>query len=83
MNILPKPLRGVVPPIITPLADKYNLDLPGLKKLIEHVLAGGVHGLFLLGDYWRRFPGLFLQMMGIRLKPDVKHVSISESAISV
>ena len=46
---LPKPLRGVVPPLITPLADEYNLDLPGLKKLIEHVLAGGVHGLFLLG----------------------------------
>ena len=48
-NRLPKPLRGVVPPLVTPLADEYNLDLPGLKKLIEHVLAGGVHGLFLLG----------------------------------
>lgn len=48
-NNLPKPLRGVVPPLITPLADEYNLDLPGLKKLIEHVLSGGVHGIFLLG----------------------------------
>jgi 4-hydroxy-tetrahydrodipicolinate synthase len=46
---LSKPLRGVVPPLVTPLADEYNLDLPGLKKLIEHVLSGGVHGLFLLG----------------------------------
>lgn len=46
---LPKPLRGVVPPLITPLADEYNLDRPGLDHLIEHVLAGGVHGLFLLG----------------------------------
>jgi 4-hydroxy-tetrahydrodipicolinate synthase len=44
-----KPLRGVVPPMITPLADENSLDLPGLKKLIEHVLSGGVHGLFLLG----------------------------------
>src|SRR5439155_9211151 len=25
------------------------LDLPGLERLIEHILAGGVHGLFLLG----------------------------------
>jgi dihydrodipicolinate synthase/N-acetylneuraminate lyase len=49
MDILSKPLRGVVPPMITPLADEYNLDLPGLKKLIEHILAGGVHGVFLLG----------------------------------
>jgi 4-hydroxy-tetrahydrodipicolinate synthase len=46
---LVKPMRGVVPPMITPLVDEYNLDLPGLKKLIEHILAGGVHGLFLLG----------------------------------
>ena len=49
MNNLPKPLRGVVPPLITPLADEYTLDLPGLEKLIEHVISGGVHGLFLLG----------------------------------
>ena len=46
---LVKPMRGVVPPMITPLVDEYNLDLPGLKKLIEHILSGGVHGLFLLG----------------------------------
>lgn len=45
----PKPLRGVIPPIITPLADEYNIDMPGLEKLIEHILKGGVHGLFLLG----------------------------------
>lgn len=48
-KILAQPLRGVVPPMITPLADEYNLDLTGLKKLIEYILAGGVHGLFLLG----------------------------------
>lgn len=35
---LPEPLCGVVPPMITPLADEYSLDLPGLKKLIEHIL---------------------------------------------
>lgn len=44
-----QPLRGVIPPMITPLADENSLDLPGLKNLIEHILAGGVHGLFLLG----------------------------------
>jgi len=46
---LPRPLCGVIPPLVTPLADEYNLDLPGLKKLIEHVLTGGIHGVFLLG----------------------------------
>ncbi len=41
--------RGIVPPMVTPLLDQENLDVEGLERLIEHVLAGGVHGLFALG----------------------------------
>ena len=48
-NLLPKPLRGIVPPMITPLLDRETLDVPGLERLIEHILGGGVHGLFILG----------------------------------
>ncbi|HEX8202868.1 MAG TPA: dihydrodipicolinate synthase family protein, partial [Isosphaeraceae bacterium] len=43
------PLRGIIPPMVTPLRDRDRLDLPGLERLIEHILRGGVHGLFLLG----------------------------------
>lgn len=46
---LPRPLRGIVPPMATPLLDRDRLDLPGVERLLEHILAGGVHGLFLLG----------------------------------
>ena len=46
---LPSPLRGIVPPLVTPLLDNDTLDAAGLDRLIEHVLAGGVHGLFILG----------------------------------
>jgi len=35
--------------MITPLLDRDTLDAAGLERLIEHVLAGGVHGLFILG----------------------------------
>jgi dihydrodipicolinate synthase/N-acetylneuraminate lyase len=45
----PGPLRGIVPPMVTPLRDRDRLDLAGLERLIEHILGGGVHGLFLLG----------------------------------
>jgi len=48
-NALPSPLRGIIPPMVTPLLDPDTLDLPGLERLIEHILAGGVHGLFILG----------------------------------
>lgn len=48
-NVLPKPLRGIIPPMVTPLLDRDTLDVTGLERLIEHILAGGVHGLFILG----------------------------------
>ncbi len=46
---LPAPLRGIVPPMITPLKGPDELDVAGLDKLVAHLLAGGVHGLFVLG----------------------------------
>jgi dihydrodipicolinate synthase/N-acetylneuraminate lyase len=48
-NILPSPLRGIVAPMVTPLSAPDQLDRPGLERLIEHILGGGVHGLFILG----------------------------------
>ena len=43
------PLTGIVPPLVTPLRARDELDVAGLEKLIEHILAGGVSGLFILG----------------------------------
>ena len=42
-------LRGIIVPLITPLRDRDALDFAGLERVIERVLAGGVHGLFILG----------------------------------
>lgn len=44
-----EPLRGIVVPMITPLAGVDQLDVAGLERLVDRLLAGGVHGLFLLG----------------------------------
>ena len=46
---IPKPLRGVIPAMITPLVNQDTLDARGLERLIEHILGGGAHGLFILG----------------------------------
>lgn len=35
--------------MVTPLRGRDELDVPGLERLIEHILAGGVSGLFILG----------------------------------
>lgn len=47
--MLTTPLTGIFPPLATPLTERDTLDVDGFERLTEHVLAGGVHGLFLLG----------------------------------
>lgn len=42
-------MEGILTPLVTPLRATGELDTAGLNRLIDHVLAGGVHGLFLLG----------------------------------
>lgn len=42
-------LKGIVPPLVTPLIDNRTLDTEGLERLVNHVVEGGVHGIFILG----------------------------------
>lgn len=42
--------RGVVPPVVVPLTAGFEVDWPSYTRVIEHLLAGGVHGLFVLGS---------------------------------
>ena len=35
--------------MVTPLAGQDVLDVEGLERVVDHLLAGGVHGIFLLG----------------------------------
>lgn len=42
-------MSGIIPPLVTPLKDNDTLDVEGLERLIERLIAGGVHGLFILG----------------------------------
>lgn len=42
-------LRGIIPPVVTPMTQDQDIDLPGLLKHIDLMLAKGVHGIFVLG----------------------------------
>ena len=42
-------IRGVIPPLVTPLQSDDKLDKSGLKKLLNHLMDGGIHGVFILG----------------------------------
>jgi len=43
-------IRGVIPPIVTPVDAEERVDEQGLKRVVDHVIEGGVHGILALGS---------------------------------
>lgn len=43
-------LRGVVPPVVTPLTSDRKFDRPSFNNLVERMIKAGVDGLFFLGS---------------------------------
>ena len=44
-----KRLHGIVVPMVTPLTFNAEIDYKATEKLVEHLISGGVHGIFVLG----------------------------------
>jgi 4-hydroxy-tetrahydrodipicolinate synthase len=44
-----RPLQGIIVPMVTPMASLTALDHAGVEALVEHIIAGGIHALFILG----------------------------------
>jgi 4-hydroxy-tetrahydrodipicolinate synthase len=42
-------IRGIIPPVATPMKANEDLDLPRLRSFLDHLIDGGVHGIFVLG----------------------------------
>ena len=42
-------IHGIIPPVATPMKDNEDLDLPRLRWFLDHLIASGVHGIFVLG----------------------------------
>jgi len=49
MNV-PRPLRGVIPPVLTPLAECDRLDENSFDRLLNYLIEGGSSALFVLGS---------------------------------
>ncbi len=43
-------IRGVIPPVIIPLTEKRQLDIPSFSRSIDRMIDAGVDGLFFLGS---------------------------------
>jgi 4-hydroxy-tetrahydrodipicolinate synthase len=48
-------LHGIIPPIVTPMHADGSLNLDGVPPIVEHLLAGGVHGIFVSGSQGEAF----------------------------
>jgi 2-dehydro-3-deoxy-D-pentonate aldolase len=42
-------IRGIIPPVATPMQANEDLDLPRLRWFLDHLIHEGVHGVFVLG----------------------------------
>src|SRR5271166_1171920 len=42
-------IHGIIPPVATPMLANEDLDIPRLKWFLDHLIANGVHGVFVLG----------------------------------
>jgi 4-hydroxy-tetrahydrodipicolinate synthase len=42
-------LKGIVPPLVTPMLADGTLDIEGLHNVIDHVIAHRISGIFILG----------------------------------
>jgi 4-hydroxy-tetrahydrodipicolinate synthase len=42
-------IRGIIPPVATPMQANEDLDLPRLRWFLDHLIREGVHGVFVLG----------------------------------
>src|SRR6202051_4499849 len=42
-------IRGIIPPVATPMQANEDLDLPRLKWFLDRLITSGVHGVFVLG----------------------------------
>jgi 4-hydroxy-tetrahydrodipicolinate synthase len=40
---------GIIPPVVTPLVKIDQLDVDAVDRIVEHLIDGGVNGLFVLG----------------------------------
>lgn len=40
---------GILPAMITPMTSNYKVNIPALRKLIDYLIDGGVHGIFAIG----------------------------------
>lgn len=48
-------IGGIIPALVTPMNDDESVSKKGLQTIIDHVIKGGVHGIFVSGSQGESF----------------------------
>ena len=69
--------EGIIVPIVTPIDDEERVDEPAMRRVVRHVLDGGVHGIMAMGttgestslteEEWKRGIKIILDEVGGRV----------------
>ncbi len=70
VNFIPK---GIIPAMVTPLDEAGRINEPALRKLTNHLIEGGVHGLFPVGSQGEFFS------LTLEQKKEVIRIVVSET----
>jgi 4-hydroxy-tetrahydrodipicolinate synthase len=55
MNRKKLKVEGIIPALVTPMNDDESINESGLRTIIDHVIKGGVHGIFVCGSQGESF----------------------------
>ena len=68
-----KDLKGVFPAVVTPFKENGELDIDGLKRLVQFLLSNGVHAIMTTGGNGE-FPHLLREEKRIVIETIIKEV---------
>ena len=63
-------IRGIIPPILTPIDENERIDEPVMRRHVDFVINGGVHGILAFGSNGEFY------MKKKNLKPLSKNIKI-------
>lgn len=61
---------GILPAMVTPMTGDGKVNAKELRRLVNHILCGGVHGVFAIGttgEFYSLTPGEYGEVLGIVL----------------
>lgn len=81
-------LKGIIVPMVTPLTEDGEIDIESAEKIVEHLINGGVHGIFVLGTtgeaqcFTMQQKEVFVRAVGRRINGRVPYlVGVSDTSL--